>query len=268
MQKISILGCGWLGFPLAKKLVAEGFQVNGSTTSSKKLEKLENEGINAFPIELNEKGVGGKIDQFLEESEILIIAVPPGLRRNPKSDFTLKMSLLLNKVEASAVKHVLYISSTSVFDDAEDFPVYTETDVANGQKENAKQLATVEKMLIENGLFATTILRFGGLCGEDRHPVNFLSGRENISNPEAPVNLIHRNDCIALIEKIITTQYWGKTFHGVYPGHSSKKDYYSDAAKKRNLKVPHFSTENKSKGKIISSTQTQKTLDFQFHYKP
>jgi 3-hydroxyisobutyrate dehydrogenase-like beta-hydroxyacid dehydrogenase len=27
MKKISILGCGWLGFPLAKALLKEGFAV-------------------------------------------------------------------------------------------------------------------------------------------------------------------------------------------------------------------------------------------------
>jgi 3-hydroxyisobutyrate dehydrogenase-like beta-hydroxyacid dehydrogenase len=32
MTKISILGCGWLGFPLAKALLKDGFTVKGSTT--------------------------------------------------------------------------------------------------------------------------------------------------------------------------------------------------------------------------------------------
>lgn len=33
MKTISILGCGWLGLPLAKKLVENQWIVNGSTTS-------------------------------------------------------------------------------------------------------------------------------------------------------------------------------------------------------------------------------------------
>ena len=45
MTKISILGCGWLGFPLAKALLSKGLSVKGSTTSSEKLATLEKAGI-------------------------------------------------------------------------------------------------------------------------------------------------------------------------------------------------------------------------------
>ena len=44
MTKISILGCGWLGLPLAKALIENGFSVKGSTTSTDKLTALENAG--------------------------------------------------------------------------------------------------------------------------------------------------------------------------------------------------------------------------------
>ena len=44
-MKISILGCGWLGFPLAKSLVEKGFSVKGSTTSENKLSILSTAGI-------------------------------------------------------------------------------------------------------------------------------------------------------------------------------------------------------------------------------
>ena len=39
-QRISILGCGWLGLPLAKELLDRSFEVKGSTTSSNKLDQL------------------------------------------------------------------------------------------------------------------------------------------------------------------------------------------------------------------------------------
>lgn len=48
MTKISILGCGWLGLPLAKALIENGFSVKGSTTSTDKLTALENDGITPF----------------------------------------------------------------------------------------------------------------------------------------------------------------------------------------------------------------------------
>jgi len=40
MQKVSILGCGWLGKPLAVFLISKGYLVKGSTTSDEKLKLL------------------------------------------------------------------------------------------------------------------------------------------------------------------------------------------------------------------------------------
>ena len=46
-NKIGIIGCGWLGLPLAKEFVSNNYKVKGSTTTKEKLEILENEGIDA-----------------------------------------------------------------------------------------------------------------------------------------------------------------------------------------------------------------------------
>jgi 3-hydroxyisobutyrate dehydrogenase-like beta-hydroxyacid dehydrogenase len=47
MKKISILGCGWLGFPLAKALL-EKVPHQWSTTSPDKISILEKAGIHPF----------------------------------------------------------------------------------------------------------------------------------------------------------------------------------------------------------------------------
>jgi UDP-N-acetyl-D-mannosaminuronate dehydrogenase len=40
-KNISILGCGWLGLPLAKGSIGKGISVKGSTTSPNKISILE-----------------------------------------------------------------------------------------------------------------------------------------------------------------------------------------------------------------------------------
>ena len=40
-RKIAVLGCGWLGLPLAKKLHSIGHTIKGSTTTKEKLLRLE-----------------------------------------------------------------------------------------------------------------------------------------------------------------------------------------------------------------------------------
>ena len=80
-KKIAILGCGWLGLPLAKSLLSKGYEVKGSTTSESKLDVLKNAGISPFQIQLEEHQIIGTIEDFLKETNVLVIDIPPGLRR-------------------------------------------------------------------------------------------------------------------------------------------------------------------------------------------
>ncbi|WP_413999826.1 SDR family NAD(P)-dependent oxidoreductase [Flavobacterium sp. W1B] len=262
MTKISILGCGWLGLPLAKSLLDKGFPVKGSTTSEEKIPKLEIIGIHPFLIALESESVSGKIDSFLNESKILIIDIPPKLRGNSKENFVGKIEILIPFIEKSVVENVLFISSTSVYGEANN--LVTEETPLNPDSEGGKQLIIVENLLQSNPHFKTTVLRFGGLIGEDRHPVKFLAGRENLENPEAPINFIHQKDCIGIIHKIIELNIWGATFNAVAPFHPSREAYFTQKAVELNLTVPKFSHEKASTGKTISGNLLTEALDYTF----
>ncbi|MBG6186886.1 SDR family oxidoreductase [Flavobacterium sp. CAN_S2] len=262
MTKISILGCGWLGYPLAKALLKNGFSVKGSTTSDEKIAILKNAGIKPFLIALSENKTSGNVTEFLENSEILIIDVPPKLRGSGTENFVSKIRNVISFIEKSSVEKVLFISSTSVYNDDEIF--VTEETIAKPYTESGKQLLETEQLLQSNINFKTTVLRFGGLIGEDRHPIKFLAGRENLDNPDAPVNLIHQDDCIGIILKIIETDSWNETFNAVAPSHPSRKLYYTQKAMDLNLALPKFNSEQNSGGKIILSARIENVLKYTF----
>ncbi len=262
MTQISILGCGWLGLPLAKTLLENSFAVKGSTTSTDKLVLLKNLGIQAFQIELSDTKFQGNVDSFLENSKILIIDIPPKLRGNSNADFVGKIEKLIPFIEKSAVEKVLFISSTSVY--GEDNLVVTEETELNPDTESGKQLVQAEQLLQSNPKFKTIILRFGGLIGEDRHPIKFLSGRTNIENPNAPINLIHQEDCIGIILKLIAFDCWNETFNAATPFHPSRKEYYTQKAIEFNLALPEFNSENITFGKTIVSSKVETILGYTF----
>lgn len=262
MIKISVLGCGWLGFPLAKALVKNDFLVKGSTTSIEKVQILEQASIDAFLISLLSDTIVGDIETFLKDSEILIIDIPPKLRGSGNESFVDKIKTVLPYIEKSFVKNVLFVSSTSVY--ADENRIITEENTPNPETESGKQLLQSEQLLLKNSNFKTTIVRFGGLIGEDRHPIYSLSKKENIENPEAPINLIHQQDCIGIIEKIIEKKSWSETYNGVTPFHPSRETYYTQKAIELNLNVPKFNHSKTSIGKTILSDKLQKKLDYQF----
>lgn len=273
MSAVSILGCGWLGLPLAKSLLLKGYVVKGSTTSEGKLEVLKNAGISPFQIQLEAHQIIGTIEDFLKETDVLIIDIPPGLRRESSTSneitFVNKIKNLIPYIEKSGIQKVIFVSSTSVYSDC--FPIVeiTEETIPNPDTESGIQLAFVEALLQSNLNFKTTVIRFGGLLGEDRHPAKFLAGRTNVENPDAPVNLIQREDCIGIIEKILRqVQHdnweWNQTFNAVSPQHPKRKAYYHKKAELFNLPLPTFVEDSESKGKIISSKKVETILGYSF----
>ncbi len=262
MEQISILGCGWLGFQLAKSLIKKGVVVNGSTTSESKLTLLSEKNISPFLIKLEEHEVIGDIKSFMEGTHILIIDVPPKLRGENKENFVSKMITLIPFIEASSVEKVLFVSSTSVYNDCNE--TVTELTIPQPDSEGGKQLLEVESLLQQNTNFKTTILRFGGLIGEDRNPGRFLAGKKNIENPEAPINLIHQDDCIGIIEKIIEVQSWGEVYNAVNPSHPTREKYYTQKAIAAGLELPLFDHNSEQKFKIVSSDKILKKLSYSF----
>jgi len=270
MNFISILGCGWFGLPLAKSLLSKGYNVKGSTTSATKLKTLKEAEIMPFQIQLNEQEIIGNVSDFLHETDVLIIAIPPGLRKEILSSemtFMNKMKTLIPYIEKSGIQKVLFVSSTSVYGDR--FPIveYTESTQTHPDTESGRQLVLSEKLLQSNIHFKTTVIRFGGLLGEDRHPIKFLAGRTQIENPDGPVNLIQREDCIGIIIKALDfacKDKWGETFNAVAPQHPTRKTYYQKKAQQFNLPLPNFVEDTKSKGKIISSKKVETILDYSF----
>ncbi len=263
-MKIAILGCGWLGLELGKRLAAKNNEVRGSVTSIEKMGELRTAGIIPYNLKLYEKGIQGDIRAFLSGVQLLILDIPPGLRKNPETDFVQKIENLIPYIEKSRLPKVIFTSSTSVYKDSETFPLYTEESNTNESDNAAIQIRDVELLLLNNDKFRTSVLRFGGLIGKDRHPVKFLAGREGIKNPEAPVNLVHQEDCIKAILKIMELEKDNSIWNVVYPEHPKKAEYYKQVAEKRGLEEPKFDHSAPSKGKIISSEKIMEKCKFQF----
>ena len=261
-KKITIAGLGWLGNAFASTLLSFGYTVKGSVTDTAKAQEVTRRGIAAYPIVLTETGVTGKIDTFLSDTDVLAIMIPPGLRRNTGANYALKMAHFLHEIENAAIKKVILISSTSVYDDAQG--EVTEKDVPKPQSNAAKQLYDVEQIFFNTPAFETTIVRFGGLFGGSRNPVRFLAGRKGLSNGNAPVNMIHREDCIGILLSIIQKNAFGHIFNAVAPQHPTKREYYTAQAEKLGLTAPQYDEEGDVVFKKVDSTSVYDVLGYEF----
>lgn len=261
---ISILGCGWLGLPLAAHLVQAGYSVKGSVTQTERFEELSQKGITPYQVEITDTSItGNDLPGFLE-SEILIINIPPSRRDDVLHYHQAQMKLLLEQVIKSPAKHIIFVSSTSVYPDLNQ--EVTELETAPPSKDSGKALLAVEKMLRTNPHLITTIVRFAGLVGYDRLPGRFLAGKKNVENGDAPINVIHQDDCIALIRGIIQQQAWGEIFNACADMHPTRREFYTLAAAKAGLELPTFAATTDPHFKIINSDKIKQRLNYSFKY--
>lgn len=251
-KNIGILGCGWLGKALGSRLVKSGCSVKGTVRKKEDFETLESLDIQPFLMELTPDKLDGEILEFFSGLDALVISLPPGTRKNPKYDFSGSIKLLMDAIKIYDLDYILFVSSTSVFEDKEDIPKYDENSPPNGSSASAEQLIKAESIVQESS-FTSTILRSGGQIGEDRHPVKYLAGRKELANPDAPVNLVSQDYLVELMTELISAENSPKTIHAISEPHESRKDYYSRNAKERNLEIPEFDGSIDNVGKKIVS---------------
>ncbi len=245
---ISILGCGWLGLPLATYLVAQGFTVKGSIRSVEKKPRLQSKKITPFLIDIDKEQA---IDTNFLVADVLVIVIP--------SKNVIGFQNLISQIEKSIIKKVLFISSTSVYPNSEN--VINET-----HKILNTPLASIEKLFLNHSKFQTTILRFGGLFGVNRNPGNFFKNGRIIKNPEGVVNMIHQEDCIDIIHRIIEKGIATEVFNACVDRHPTRRNFYTNARLKLGLETPVFEENQPIQVKVICSEKLKRRLKFNFKH--
>jgi nucleoside-diphosphate-sugar epimerase len=257
---VSILGCGWLGFPLAKFLIDQGISVKGSTTSKNKFPTFTKAGIEPVLISLPLRPAQTNVGNFFE-ANTLVIAVPPSTHIQGPSFHIEQIESILPSI--SQANQLIYISSTSVYPEGEgsyspDFRI-DESNTGNPTLLATEQLLRKERPDV-------TIVRLGGLMGYDRIP-----GKRNPGSlppqPQSPVNYIHRDDAVRIIAELIRSKASNQIVNGVAPEHPTRLQVYQRAAETQAWPIPELTSDNKdSQNRIIESTIHQVLPDYTFAY--
>ncbi|MDB5148262.1 MAG: family oxidoreductase [Mucilaginibacter sp.] len=256
---ISILGCGWYGSALATALINDGMQVKGSTTSATKLDDLAAMGIEPYVVNFSP---GEEIyDADFFDCDVLWIAIPPKSRSGEGAIFIEKIKGIINAIKRFAIQNVVFISSTGVY--ADNNKHVNEQNVPQPNTEAGRVLFEAENLFHAENSFKTSIIRFAGLIGPARNPGRFFAGKKDIPNGDAPVNLIHLDDCIGISKAILTRQAFGYLFNGCSPKHPAKADFYTQAALDSGLEKPEFIRDLKE-WKIVDSVNVVAILDYQY----
>src|SRR5690606_21471448 len=215
MKKISILGAGWLGNPLALQLKSNGHELKVSTTTPEKISFFNDNEIESFIVNVGSENDTDNLNELLSDTDILIITIPPGRTQQVEGNYVDKIKAVIPFIEKHSIKEVVYTSSTTVYLSLQGL-VSEKTPIVP-ISEMDQQIFEIENLLLNNSNFNATILRLGGLIGEDRHPVQFIVKREIIDDANNPVNMVHRDDIVRFVEKIVESEIPNEIFNIVAP---------------------------------------------------
>lgn len=205
-MRVLVVGCGYVGLPLATELARLGHTVFGLRRSAESNEALQRAGINPLQADITQPATlknlprdfdwvvncvasgGGGVDDYrqlyLQGMQNLIQWLVPG--------------------RANEVPHFVYTSSTGVYGQ-NDGSLVDETSVAQPASETAQVLVKTEKLLLAAGReknFPAMVLRAAGIYGPERGYLlkQFLRGEARIEGTGArTLNMIHRDDLVRAI---------------------------------------------------------------------
>lgn len=240
MSTVSIVGCGWLGLPLAKQLIEVGYKVKGSTTRIERLDELKAANIKAFQLKAeNGKWEGENLSDFLQ-CDVLIIAIPPGTKRNPESPHAEEVQALMQIISdlKITIQKIIYISSTSVYKNSNRI-VYESDIVGEADAEN-KILFRAEQHVQFSSINEKLILRLGGLTGYERMLARFFAGKSELAGGNEPVNLVHRDDVIAVVLFLLKNVKESRVLNVCSPLHPTRRDFYTQVCERFGLAKPVF----------------------------
>lgn len=265
MKKVTIIGLGWLGLPLANALLAQGICVSGTKTTSDGVDAARAIGIDCYALKLtpNLECDLEDLEQLMTQSDAVVILLPPS--KVNTATYIEAIEQLVDSAIAFHVPRILFTSSTSVYGDVqgqvdEDTPL-------EGETESAKALIGAEQWLHDLPHISVDILRLAGLVGENRHAGRFLAGKKGLKGAGQPVNIVHQDDVIAAILLLLQQPNGGHVYNLCAPEHPSRADFYCQAAQSLALELPEFIVEeNTSEGKIINGNRICDELGFEYQY--
>ena len=262
-KTVSILGCGWLGLPLAEFLLAEGFAVKGSTTSAGKLPLLAQKGIQPFLINLQSGLVPERPDEWRDflQTDILLISIPPRTDVYGHDAHARQIRHFTYPLIFSDVK-IIYISSTSVYPEKRQTADET-SEVVEGNAMVKAEKIVLEEMAFEGRPPRATVLRCGGLMGYNRIPGKYVAGK-TIATGDVPVNFVHRDDVVRIIHEIIRQEKWGGVYNVVAPQHPVRRDIYARNAQEFGYAPPLYDDSQTPGYKLVSSEKVIRELDCEF----
>ncbi len=218
-MRVLILGCGYVGRPLAESLTKQEHEVVAATRSTDIHEELKQAGIEPAVADVTKPetltALKGPFDWVINT-----VSSSKGGADTYKEVYLEGTRNILSWLKESPPTKYVWTSSTSVYaqTDGSLIKEHTETEPAT---ETSKILVETENLLLKaakDDSFPAIILRVAGIYGPERGHLflQYLKDEAKMSGrPDRLLNMIHVDDVVGVIEAVLKGAKGGEIFNTV-----------------------------------------------------
>jgi len=216
-MRVLVIGCGYVGTPLAKRLAALGHEVWGVRRTADSAEALRAIGANPFVADISQPGaldgLPGAFDWVVN-----LVSSDKGGPAEYRHVYLEGNRNLAAWARAHPVKKIVYTSSTSVYAQ-NDGSAVKESSPTEPPTETSQILLQAEKILVEAvPTVPAVVLRVAGIYGPDRGHLfkQYLKNEAKIPGTGARIiNMIHRDDLVEVIIAALKNGRAGEIYNAV-----------------------------------------------------
>lgn len=280
VMRALIVGCGYVGFPLAAELVKLGHEVFGMRRSTSSDAALRAAGIAPLCGDITQPD---SLKQLPRDFDWVVNCVASGGGGGVEKYRQLYLQGMRNLIAwltapGGKTPRIIYTSSTGVYGQ-NDGSLVDETSPTEPATDTAKILIETEQALLTAGCekrFPAIVLRAAGIYGPERGYLlkQFLRGEARIEGDGSRMlNMIHRDDLVQAIIAALERGRAGEIYNAVDDAPVSQLEFFKWLAAKLGKPLPSSVTEDfaapRKRGvtnKRISNAKLKRELGFEFHY--
>lgn len=210
-----VIGCGYVGTPLAQRLLALGHEVWGIRRTPESCASLTALGIKPFAADISQPGA---LDSLTPPFDwiVNVVSSDKGGPAEYRQVYLEGNRNLIAWASLHPAKKIVYTSSTSVYAQ-NDGSAVKETSPADPQTETSQILLQSEKFLLEAApAVPSVVLRVSGIYGPERGHLfkQYLANEAKIPGQGTRIiNMIHRDDLVEAIVAALKNGRAGETYN-------------------------------------------------------
>jgi nucleoside-diphosphate-sugar epimerase len=210
-----VIGCGYVGTPLAQRLLALGHEVWGIRRTAESCASLTALGIKPFAADISQPGALDTLPGLFDWI-VNVVSSDKGGADEYRQVYLEGNRTLIAWARQHPAKKIVYTSSTSVYAQ-NDGSAVKESSLAEPQTETSQILVQSEKLLLEAAPNVPSIvLRVSGIYGPERGHLfkQYLANEAKIPGQGARIiNMIHRDDLVETIVAALKNGRPGETYN-------------------------------------------------------